>query len=318
MEAILVDDVRKRYGAGAHAVDALCGVNLRVEAGQTCVLLGRQGAGKSTLLKILVGLVRPSGGAARVLGRPAGEAEGRRAIGYVPEDSRFPGYRTGAGTLGVHAALAGIGSRARARRVPELLELVGLERVAQQCVRGYDRSARQRLALAQALMHEPSVLLADEPTAGTDAAARADVLAVLARLARAGTTVLLGTHLLRDAENLADRIVVLDEGCVVREAARGELTSGESILRVVTVPALAAVTRAVLERGGAVLRLREDGFELVLRRADEIDRVVDVLRARGISIRALEPRQPTLEEVLLRAMQQRDTRVAAAAASDGA
>jgi ABC-2 type transport system ATP-binding protein len=216
MEAIHVDRLRKRFGAGPAQVDALCGISLRVEPGEIYGLLGRNGAGKTTLVRILLDLVRPTAGKARILGRPSREVAARAAVGYLPEDHRFPEYQTGEGTLLLQGALAGLPARARKARARELLGLVGLDRAGRQKVRAYSKGMKQRLGLAQALVGDPQLVLLDEPTDGVDPVGRAEIRDLLLSLKRSGKTVFLNSHLLSEVERLCDRVAILERGALVR------------------------------------------------------------------------------------------------------
>ena len=304
MEAILVDRLVKRYGTGPRQVEALRGVSLRVAPGEIYGLLGRNGAGKTTLVRILLDLVRSTEGEARLLGKSTRDSSTRGEVGYLPEDHRFPDYQTGTSALHFYGMLSGLPRRVRVRRAAELLETVGLEKAAGQKVRGYSKGMKQRLGLAQALIHEPKLLFLDEPTDGVDPVGRAEIRAVLERLKHTGTTVFLNSHLLSEVERLCDRVAILDRGALVREGTVEELTRGDSSIRLSTIPALDDVTQAVLAKMGLRLRPVEDGFELSLQRSEDIDRVVDLLRERNISIRALVPKRFSLEEVFLKAVQE--------------
>ena len=303
MEAILVQDLKKRYGRGAREVHALQGVSLRVQRGEIYGLLGRNGAGKTTLVKILLDIVRASSGAAQLLGRSSREIAARRVAGYLPEDHRFAEYQTGAGALHFYAMLSGLSARERRMRVPALLALVGLREAADRKVRAYSKGMKQRLGLAQAMVHDPDLLLLDEPTDGVDPVGRAEIRAVLQRLKSEGKTVFLNSHLLSEVERLCDRVAILDQGRLVREGTTEELTRGASAVRVTTVPPLDSVTQAVLAQRALAVRPVDEGFEIELRREEDTDAIVDLLRARGISIRALVPKRFSLEDVFLHAVQ---------------
>jgi ABC-2 type transport system ATP-binding protein len=160
--ALAVTGLRKRYGR----VEALAGVDLRVDEGELVGLLGPNGAGKSTLVKIACGLVRPTNGGAAVLGNPAGSAPARTALGYLAELFRFPGWMSADELLELHQRLtASAGGRAERR---ELLELVGLAEAADRRIEGMSKGMQQRLGLAQALVGSPRLLLLDEPTSALD------------------------------------------------------------------------------------------------------------------------------------------------------
>jgi ABC-2 type transport system ATP-binding protein len=221
--ALAVSRLGKRYGR----VEALAEVDLSVEAGELVGLLGPNGAGKSTLVKIACGLVRPTVGAARILGAPAGSAPARAALGYLAELFRFPGWMSADELLRLHQRLAG--STGGAAERGELLELVGLSEAAGRRIEGMSKGMQQRLGIAQALVGSPRILLLDEPTSALDPAGRRDVRALLEELRRRGIGVLLNSHLLSEVELVCDRVAILSRGRLVAEGSPAELSRPRGI-----------------------------------------------------------------------------------------
>src|SRR5690349_2201063 len=215
--ALAVRDLRKRFGA----VHALKGVDLEVGEGELVGLLGPNGAGKSTLVKILVGLVRPSGGTAEVAGARAGSHAARAALGYLAELFRFPGWYTADEVLELHQRLAGSTGGAAERK--RLLELVVLDEAADRRVDGMSKGMQQRLGIAQALVGEPRVLLLDEPTSALDPVGRRIVRELLENLRDRGTSVLLNSHLLSEIELVCDRVAILRGGELIAAGAPHDL-----------------------------------------------------------------------------------------------
>jgi len=216
--ALAAHDLGKRYGR----TQALQGVDLTVEPGELVGLLGPNGAGKSTLVKIACGLIRPSTGRAEIAGAPAGSAEARRALGYLAELFRFPGWMSADEVLRLHQRLvrAGAGDRERV----ELLDLVGLGDARRTRVDAMSKGMQQRLGIAQALVGTPQVLLLDEPTSALDPAGRRTVRALLEELRRRGIGVLLNSHLLSEVELVCDRVVIISRGRVVAAGTPAELS----------------------------------------------------------------------------------------------
>jgi ABC-2 type transport system ATP-binding protein len=216
--ALSVRGLAKRYGS----IEALKGVDLEVEQGELVGLLGPNGAGKSTLVKILVGLVRPTAGDARVAGAPAGSRAARGSIGYLAELFRFPGWYSAEEVLELHQRLAGStgGAAERAR----LLELVALSDAADRRVDGMSKGMQQRLGIAQALVGEPPVLLLDEPTSALDPVGRRTVRLLLEELRGRGVAVLLNSHLLSEIELVCDRVAILLGGELVAAGTPHELS----------------------------------------------------------------------------------------------
>src|SRR5258708_11615735 len=180
--AIEVESLRKTYRDGIFSrrtVDALRGVTFQVESGTIFGLLGPNGAGKTTLIKILLGIVHKTGGNASLLGRPAGDRHGRVGVGYLPENHRIPRHHTGNTALEYYGGLSGMSAREVRNKRTELLERVGLAAWGKTPVRSYSKGMLQRLGLAQALMHEPELLVLDEPTDGVDPVGRSEMRAPL-------------------------------------------------------------------------------------------------------------------------------------------
>src|ERR671935_1115221 len=221
--ALVVRGLQKRYGS----VEALAGVDLEVGEGELVGLLGPNGAGKSTLVKIACGLVRQSSGSALICGAPAGSIEARRALGYLAELFRFPGWYTGDELLDLHQRLSG--STGGERERSELLELVELTEARNRRVEEMSKGMQQRLGIAQALIGSPRLLLLDEPTSALDPAGRLTVRALLEELRGRGVSVLLNSHLLSEVELVCDRVVIISRGRVVAAGAPGELARARGV-----------------------------------------------------------------------------------------
>jgi ABC-2 type transport system ATP-binding protein len=221
--ALEVSALAKRYGA----THALRGVDLTVGEAELVGLLGPNGAGKSTLVKSACGLVRPSTGTVSVCGAPAGSPPARRALGYLAELFRFPGWTSADELLALHQRLAG--SRGGAAERAELLELVGLADAASRRVETMSKGMQQRLGIAQALVGGPRLLLLDEPTSALDPAGRRIVRELLEELRRRGVAVLLNTHLLSEVERVCDRVAIIDRGRLLAEGSPDELASASGV-----------------------------------------------------------------------------------------
>ncbi len=215
--ALEVIALAKRYGA----TTALRGVDLAVAEGELVGLLGPNGAGKSTLVKSACGLVRPSGGSVRVCGAPAGSPAARRALGYLAELFRFPGWASADELLHLHQRLSGSSGDATERA--ELLALVGLTEAAGRRVETMSKGMQQRLGIAQALVGGPRLLLLDEPTSALDPVGRRVVRDLLQELRRRGVAVLLNTHLLSEVERVCDRVAIIDRGELLASGRPDEL-----------------------------------------------------------------------------------------------
>jgi ABC-2 type transport system ATP-binding protein len=215
--ALAVHDLHKRYGAHR----AVRGVSLEVAEGELVGLLGPNGAGKSTLVKVACGLVRPTSGTADVCGAPAGSPAARRALGYLAELFRFPGWCRADELLELHQDLTR--SKGGAAERAELLDLVGLSEARDRRVEAMSKGMQQRLGIAQALVASPRLLLLDEPTSALDPMGRRTVRELLEELRRRGTAVLLNSHLLSEVELVCDRVVILANGVVAAEGRPEDL-----------------------------------------------------------------------------------------------
>jgi len=184
-----------------HEVRAVDDISLHVPRGTIFGLLGPNGAGKTTFVKMLLSAVHPTQGSPLIFGRDAREPEARRPIGYLPENHRFPTYFTGAGMLDFYAALSGVDSAQRKKLIPELLDLVGLDKWGNFRLGKYSKGMLQRVGLAQALIHSPSMLILDEPTDGVDPVGRRQIRDVLTRCQEKGTTIFINSHLLSEVES---------------------------------------------------------------------------------------------------------------------
>jgi ABC-2 type transport system ATP-binding protein len=207
-------------GMRLRAVDNL---TLTIPAGQVFGLLGANGSGKSTTIKILLGLQRATAGHCEVGGIPCDRVEARQPVGYLPEAPDFYRHLSGRELLRFYGRLAGLNEPRLRARVEAVLEEVGLGAAADRRVGTYSKGMLQRIGLAQALVHEPRLLILDEPTAGVDPVGTAEIIALIKRFRAGGRTVLLTSHLLGQIEDICDRVAILDRGRLVAEGAVAEL-----------------------------------------------------------------------------------------------
>lgn len=279
-------------------VRAVAGVSLRVERGTSYGLLGPNGAGKTTFVKLLLSVVHPTSGAARIFGREARHPEARRPVGYLPENHRFPTYLTGCGMLDFYGALSGIDAARRKRRISELLALVGLEKWGDVRLGKYSKGMLQRLGLAQALLHEPPLLILDEPSDGVDPVGRKQIRDVLRSLEERGVTIFINSHLLVEVELFCREVAILHQGKVALTGKVRELTAGKGYkLTAAHVPErleteLRARAAAAAEKDGLL------SFQFASR--EEVNAAIDSLRAEKCDIESVVPTTSTLEEVFFR------------------
>ncbi|MFF9642701.1 ABC transporter ATP-binding protein [Kitasatospora aureofaciens] len=292
---IEVTDLHRHYGTGTTEYHAVRGVDLTVGRGELFALLGTNGAGKTSTMEVIEGLAAPSGGTVRVLGHDPFEerAAVRPRIGVMLQEGGFPGELTAAET---GRAWAGVTSGARP--VAEALELVGLGHRAGVRVKQLSGGERRRLDLAMALLGRPEVLFLDEPSTGLDPEARAAVWRLVRELRAQGTTVLLTTHYLEEAEELADRLAIMHGGRVVTTGTVAEVIAGRPSRITFELPEFTGAALPVLP--GAEVTV--DGRKVTVQSTGLQDTLTDLLgwaRHHGIALGALDARSASLEEAFL-------------------
>jgi ABC-2 type transport system ATP-binding protein len=307
--AIEVRDLAKTYGSGDKAVRALDGVSFSVPTGTVFGLLGPNGAGKSTAVKILTTLTAADSGSAAVGGFDvSGEAANvRRAIGYVPQKPCFDPTATGWENLALQGRIHGLGGRALKQRSTELLERFGLIEAAGRLTKKWSGGMQRKLDVALGLIHRPQVLFLDEPTTGLDPEARADLWAEIAGLTGSdGLTVLLTTHYLEEADNLAGRLVIVDRGRVVAagtpEQLKGEL-AGDTVAVELAEAAVNGQARAAIESVPGVREVTTDGAMLRARvgnGAATLPGVLAALEQASVTLASVTVARPSLDDVYLR------------------
>jgi ABC-2 type transport system ATP-binding protein len=300
--AVVVEDLRKSFGT----VVALAGVDFAVPTGTILGLLGPNGAGKTTAVRILTTILRRDGGRAEVLGIDVdGDPQAvRERIGLAGQYAAVDENLTGRENLRLVGLLTHLSDTVVRGRADELLEWFDLTDAANRTVRTYSGGMRRRLDLAAALVHRPPVLFLDEPTTGLDPRSRTDLWGVISQLVREGTTVLLTTQYLEEADLLADRIVVIDCGKVIAQGTSSELkaTVGATIIEIdVADPANAQRARSALAKHG-MCDVETDGHTVELKVNDGSRAAVDVVRTldrEGLEPVSLTLREPTLDDVFL-------------------
>ncbi|HLQ49126.1 MAG TPA: ABC transporter ATP-binding protein [Candidatus Dormibacteraeota bacterium] len=302
--AIEASGLTKRFGS----ILALDRLDLAVPRGSVFGLLGPNGAGKTTTIRILIGLARPTAGNAFVAGIEVGldEPELRRRLGYLDQDPRFYGWMTGRELLELVGRLHGLAGSELRSRVDEMLARTGLTAAAQRRIGGYSGGMRQRLGIAQALLHRPEILILDEPVSSLDPEGRRDLLELIAGL-RGEATVVFSTHLLADVERICDRVAILDRGRLITEGLLEELLAAHArpIYRLGPAPGQGATVAILVDR------LRAAPWTTDVAVADDLVRVtvsdpvgaaagiLPLVVAAGVVLDLFERARPTLEDVFL-------------------
>jgi ABC-2 type transport system ATP-binding protein len=296
--AIEIENLTKQYPFGFLHLEkktSLEGLTMQVQAGEVFGFLGPNGAGKSTTIKLLMGIIFPTAGTARILGKPISDISMHRDIGYLPEQPYFYDYLTAAEVLDYFARFHGLAETDRRERVQRLLKKVGLDTAKSIPLRKYSKGMLQRVGLAQAILHDPQVVVLDEPMSGLDPVGRREVRDIILELKSAGRTVLFSTHILSDAEMLCDRV-----GVIVGGKLRGVGTPGE----IVGVQSRGTEILFEIAGGGAKESLlgratqTGDRYRIQLQ-DDQIYAVMDELRAAGARILSVSQLKPSLEEYFM-------------------
>jgi ABC-2 type transport system ATP-binding protein len=318
-QVIEVEDLRKTYREGwirRRSLDVLKGVSFSVGPGEIFGLLGPNGAGKTTFIKILLGIVRATGGRVSLLGHAAGSRRSRREVGYLPENLRIPRHHTGLTALDYYGQLSGLSRREIRQRGESLLQQVGLSQRAGDSITKYSKGMLQRLGLAQALLHQPQVVILDEPTDGLDPVARSHVRNVLQQLKQQGRTVFVNSHILQEVELICDRVAILDRGTLryvgpVAEVSQRGLTGDGEVVTAEAVElevhfevhgAEPAVRTALAGHSNSVSTLIKPGeYRVAVRLPNQasVDQLIDQFRAQGVSIVSLTRQRLSLEDAFL-------------------
>jgi len=300
---IEVVDLRKRYGR----INALNGLTMTVQPGEIFGFLGPNGAGKTTAVKLLLGLARPSGGHGFLLGRPIGDREARRRVGYLPELFRFQPWLSAREVLGLHADLIGMPRAGRPAAFAGLLELVGLTERAEAAIGGFSKGMQQRLGIGVALVGNPALVILDEPTSALDPIGRMDVRGILRTARERGAAVFLNSHLLSEVEQVCDRVAIVDRGAVVAQGTLAEVLGGRETR--VRVEGLAPAGLSALERFGAA---RLDGRDLVVPGVtdEEVPNLVAALVEMGVRVHEVASGRESLEARFLELIGRREGRAA--------
>jgi ABC-2 type transport system ATP-binding protein len=299
MLALEIQDLSKTYSVGFWKKRPRCvlkPLSLSVQEGEVFGYLGPNGAGKTTTLKVLMGLVYPTTGTARIFGRSIDDTSAKLDIGFSPEQPYFYDHLTAQELLEYYGQLSGIPAAERKRRAGATLARVGLKDIELLQLRKFSKGMLQRVSLAQAILHDPKFLFLDEPMSGLDPIGRREVRDLIQELKDEGKTVFFSTHILSDAETLCDRVAILNQGelrgiGIVRELLSGAGNDVEIVWH-------GQVARAELERMGAKVRISGDIAHAVVPEA-QLDPALDTLRKSNARIESVNPVRPSLEDFFI-------------------
>jgi ABC-2 type transport system ATP-binding protein len=309
--AIEVKELEKTYRTPfrRRKVEALRKVSFSVERGQIFGFVGPNGAGKTTTIRTLMGLIRPTGGSATILGRPIGDRDARFRVGFLPESPYFYDYLTVGELCDLAGRLFGVPADVRRKRADELIERVGLGRARTQNLKKFSKGMLQRAGLAQALMNDPEIVVLDEPMSGLDPIGRKEVRDLILELRDRGKTVFFSTHILTDVETLADRVAIVARGSLQSEGTPAELVQRTVLGIEVTLrmPAGDAFDALVSDTKADKPRRTGDLVSLVLPADADVDAFLARARDAGAKTISVVPRHETLEDLFMRQIASADS-----------
>lgn len=302
MPHVEIDGLTKDYPAGSFSrrtKRALDHLTLSIEEDEIFGLIGPNGAGKTTTLKLLMGLIFPTEGRARILGKPVGDLSMKAQIGYLPEQPYFYDYLTGRELLEYFGQLFGMARDERRRRAQALLRRVDLAAAADIQLRKYSKGMTQRLGVAQALLNRPRLVFLDEPMSGLDPMGRRDMTALIRELHEEGVTVLFCSHILPDVEALCDRVAILNQGKQVKSGRLSEILDLSLTIEVVLDNVSEGLERKLGGMSKQLQRLGE-GLKLELENDDAMAQVLTLVQTNGARLVSVHPVKQTLEEYFVR------------------
>src|SRR6204780_4881827 len=303
MPAIEILGLEKTYSVGfwrKRPKRALHPLQLTVEDGEIFGFLGPNGAGKTTTLKLLMRLVFPTSGSARLLGREWTDPEVKAQIGFLPEEPYFYDHLTAHELLNYYAQLSGVAAKERTRRVESTLQRVGLPDVQGMQLRKFSKGMLQRVGIAQAILHDPKLVFFDEPMSGLDPMGRREVRDLMEQLKQEGRTVFFSTHILSDAEALCDRVAIIHKGELRGVGAVAELTA--TVQGKVEVVWQGTQVPASMKALGAECHITGDTVRAVIPESQQ-DAAIDALRRERIRLIALTPLRTSLEAYFVEKLQ---------------
>jgi ABC-2 type transport system ATP-binding protein len=295
--------LRKTFKVGfwGRQVTALEGLDLEVRRGEVFGFLGPNGAGKTTTLKILMGLIYPTSGQAWILDREIGEVNVKHHVGFLPEAPYFYDYLTGEEFLRFYGQLFGMRGAALTDRITELLEMVGMSHARHLQLRKFSKGMLQRVGIAQALINDPHLVILDEPMSGLDPIGRKEIRDLILGLKQAGKTIFFSSHILHDAELLCDRVGILVKGRLVATGRVRDLVGSAS------TQSIDLVVEGISSEGLAHVRplvekvvMQGERVFLILRGQEQVDRVLEIIRAAKATLISLTPQKSSLEDLFVR------------------
>lgn len=285
-----------RSSFGRKTVNALSDFNIQVEQGTIFGLLGPNGAGKTTFIKILLGIVYPTKGSAKMLGENLNNYKIKQKVGYLPENHKYPNYLTGEQVLRFYAQLSGCDDKNTSKRIDYLLDIVKLLKWRKMKVKSYSKGMMQRLGLAQALINDPELLFLDEPTDGVDPIGRKEIRDILAGLKTQNKTIFLNSHLLSEVELITDRVAILNKGLLLKEGTVKELTEvAENFIFTFDTD----VDDKLKTLSGGTNDLDKNQLLIRTKNIEELNQMIDKIRNEQYLIKSIVQQKNSLEDYFI-------------------
>lgn len=298
---ISVQNLTKRYhGSSSGGKTALRDLTLDVPPGEIFGFLGPNGAGKTTAIKLLLGLITPTAGGGTILGHPLGSVDGRRRLGFLPESPYFYEYLRGPELLRYYGRLSGLAAPQCRHRAEMLLRQVGLWDSRHLHVRKYSRGMLQRLGLAQALIHDPELVVLDEPAGGLDPIGRREMRDMLLQLREQGKTIFLSSHILAEVETVCDRVAILHHGQLVATGRIGDLLGAGHEMELTVRGVNGALAGSLAGLPGVEIHHGTETTVVLLREQDLVHRSMEIVRNAGGQVVSLVPKRERLEDLFVR------------------
>ncbi|WML32857.1 ABC transporter ATP-binding protein [Clostridium sp. OS1-26] len=274
-------------------------INITVNKGEIYGFLGPNGAGKSTFIKTLVGLLFPTSGTARILGRPIGDIEAKKKIGYLPELFKYQEWMTGLDLLSFHSSLYKLDKKATSIKIEEVLEIVNLKGTEKNKIGTYSKGMQQRIGIASALLCDPDILFLDEPTSALDPIGRKEVRDIMLELKSRGKTVFLNSHLLSEVEMVCDSVAIISKGSIIKQGKMAELLEGDTMLDI----HVENINNEILNK---LEKIDEDvifdgkNIKMHVKENGEIHEVASLIIEGGGKLYGLTPHRNSLEDLFIK------------------
>ncbi len=302
MNSIEVTNLTKIYNtrvSNNQKIKALDDLTLSIEQGIIFGLLGPNGAGKTTLIKILLGIVFPTSGSAKILSKDINDFGVRKHIGYLPENHKFPNYLSGEDVIKYYAELSGY--EVDKNKINEVLLKVNMAQWGKTKIKKYSKGMMQRLGLAQSIVHDPEIIFLDEPTDGVDPIGRKEIRDILVDLKREGKTIFINSHLLSEVELVSDKVAMLNHGKLIKVGSVDELTTSKELYEIVIGETLPKLLIDDLKNKFS-FDLNENIIQLELNDSADVNSFLDELRKANVTIKSFNQKKNTLEDTFIKSI----------------